>query len=36
MMDQVLFGDGVQCTKGIAVNVTANGHTDITVSIEYD
>jgi hypothetical protein len=36
VMDQVLFGDGVQCTKGIAVNVTANGHTDITVSIEFD
>lgn len=36
VMDQVLFGDGVQCPKGIAVVVTANGHTDYTVSVEFD
>ena len=32
---QVTFPAGVRVTKGIAVNVTANGHTDFTVIIDY-
>ena len=32
---QVTFLAGVRVTKGIAVNVTANGHTDFTVIIDY-
>lgn len=36
VMDQVLFADGVQCPKGISVVVTANGHDDYTISVEFD
>lgn len=35
-MDGLSFVDGVSCPNGIAVNVTTSGHTDITISIEFD
>jgi hypothetical protein len=31
----VTFPAGVRVTKGVAVNVTANGHHDFTVIIDY-
>ena len=34
-MTSVTFPAGVRVTKGVAVNVTANGHDDILVIVDY-
>jgi len=34
-MTSVTFPAGVRVTKGVAVNVTANGHDDILVVVDY-
>lgn len=33
-MDQLVFPAGARCGKGVTVIIVANGHTDLTISVD--